>query len=502
MSYYANLPIDELIALVADHPEDVDLRLGVVESYVRCEKYSEALLETYRAEELAPDSPDVKVWKAMNLIYTGSLEEGYGLLQRMIRNNPYSEFQSRLVTEIAPLFMGDNITSDYVEGFFAGWFARLPGRDDETVSELFTRRNQSFLEAVNHVSQNPTSGIRHLERHIEVFPDDINAKLYLAIIYCDVESFEEAAVNYRDVIADDPECATAYFDLAAIVTDPQEAIELTRKGLQCCPLAIHARYNLGIFLLQKKQTGAARQELSRIPADSPIYVEGLIAMSLSWEDEGNLEAAMRAMEKAILRQPERADTRGKLGKLLSNTGKVDEALKVFDEALQIDPSLFAIWANKGLLHLRRSEYRDSLNALQKALDLNPECEDVAINLAVLLAEIGSLEKAIEILEEAIHLHPESAVICQNLGAFYCHAEQLEQALFYTDRAIELGVDSPAIFWNMASLYCIRDKREQCLEFLARAFERDPDYVDRFFNNEDFLKYRSDPEFVALALERS
>ena len=53
---------------------------------------------------------------------------------------------------------------------------------------------------------------------------------------------------------------------------------------------------------------------------------------------------------------------------------------------------------------------------------------------------------------------------------------------------------------MANIYCIKDKREQCLDFLARAFERDPNYVDRFLNTEDFLKYRSDPEFVALAEE--
>lgn len=500
MSYYAKLPFDELIALVTDHPKDVDLRLAVVEYFVRFQKYSEALLEAIRAEELAPANPDVKVWKAMNLIYTGSMEEGYGLLQRMIRNNPYGEFQRRLVTEIAPLFVGENITSDYVEGFFAGWFAGLPGRNDGTVSEAFTLRNESFLEAVNQVTQNPANGIPRLESHIEAFPDDINAKLYLAIAYCDVDRFEEAATNYRDVIAEDAECATAYFDLAAIVADPEEAIELTRRGLRFCPLATHARYNLGVFLIQQKQPREARRELSRIPADSPIYVEGLIAIALSWEEEGNLEAAAKTIEKAILRQPERADTRGKLGKLLSDCGKIEEALKVFDEALQVDPSLFSIWANKGLLHLKRSEYQDSLRALQKALELNPECEDVAINLAVLLAEIGSLEKAIEILEEAIYFHPESAVICQNLGAFYCHAEQLEQALFYTDRAIELGVDSPAIFWNMANIYCIKDKRELCLDFLARAFERDPNYVDRFLNTEDFLKYRSDPEFVALAEE--
>ncbi|MCP4081589.1 MAG: tetratricopeptide repeat protein [Planctomycetaceae bacterium] len=500
MSYYAKLPFDELIALVTEHPEDVELRLAVVEYFVRFEKYEEALLEALRAEELAPDDPDAKLWKAMCLIYTGEMEQGYLLLQRMIRNNPCSDFQRRLVTEVVPLFVGESITSEYVEGFFAGWFAGLPGDGQGKVTDAFTKCNSSFLEAVNHVSQNTQQGIQDLEKHMELFPDDVNAKLYLAIAYCDIDRTEDAAQRYREVIEQDNECATAYFDLAAIVTQPDEAVELTRRGLRCCPFATHARYNLGVFLIQQGQQRDARRELSRIPADSPIYVEGLIATALSWEEGGDLEGAVAALEKAVLRQPERADARAKLGKLLSDCGRTKEALAVFDQTIQTHPDIFSVWANKGLLHLKAGEYQPALDALQKSLELNPQCEDVAINLAVLLAEIGSLEKAIEILEEAIHFHPENAAICQNLGAFYCHTEELDQALFYTDRAIELGIDSPAIFWNMASIYCIKDMRELCLEYLARAIERDRNYSDRFLKNEDFRKYQSDPEFIALTDE--
>jgi tetratricopeptide (TPR) repeat protein len=492
MSFYAELPLQELTEMVTRNPDEVDLRLALVEHFVRHEKFEDALAHVCMAEELSPGNPDVEMWKSLCMIFNGELEEGHELLQRVIRNNPCCEFQIRLVTEVVPLFTGE--TGDPAN---ADWLPGITDGRDGALPDDFLDRTNSFMDAVDLLQQHTGRGIAALEEHVDRYNADVNARLYLAIAYCGVQRIDDAIRLYREVIRQDGQCSTAYFDLAAIISDPQEAIRLTRQGLQHCPFATHARYNLGMFLMQLNRYEEARQELSRIPADNAVYRDALVAMGMTWEDEGNFQKAAECLEKAVILNPERADLRGKYGQLLFDSGHREAALRELQRALELDPDQYGVWANKGLLHLQAGQHDEALQALQQSLELNPESEDAAINLAVLLAETGQLPKAVEVLEQAVHYHPENPLICQNLGAFYCNLQDLELALFYTDRAIELGADSPAVYWNMANIYCFRNNRERCLKYLGHAIERDQAYAVQFLMDEDFRKYQRDPEFLAL-----
>lgn len=491
MSYFAELPTDELTDLVAGNPEQLDLRLALVEHFVRKQELDIALSHAEAAEQMDPGNPDVVMWKSMCLIFLGQLETGHETLQRVIRNNPCCDFQIRLVSEVVPLFTG--VHGDPSQG---SWLSEVANFERDGIERDFVERTSSFMEAVDLLQDDNRAGISALTEHLARYPADVNARLYLAIAYCGARQFARANEQYREVIRMDPECATACFDLAAIVGDPREAVELTRAGLAVCPHASHARYNLGVYLIQAGEMQQARRELSRIPADNPAYVEALVAIGLSWEEEYQYPRAAECLERAVALRPDRADIRGKFGQLLCECGWHDKAMKELEYALELDARQYCVWANKGLLHLQFGEEEQALLALQKSLEINPQSAEAAVNLAVLVAERGDIDKAIEILEQAIHYHPEHALICQNLGAFYCNRRMVDQALFYTDRAIELGIDSPTIYWNMANIYCYQGQRDLCLKYLRRAIERDHTYATQFRLDPDFQKYWDDPEFIA------
>ncbi len=492
MSYYSQLPFEELNDIVARNPEEVDLRLALVEHYVRKENYVDALAHAEMAEDLVEDKhPEVEVWKSLCLIFNGDLELGHEQLQRVVRNNPCTEFQLRLVTEIVPLFtgeQGESMTIDWLD---------LTGDERTDLPDEFLDRANSFIDCVNCLQEDADGGIQSLVNHIAEFPEDINARLYLAIAYCGANELEAAAAVYQQVIELDEECATAYFDLAALVSDPDEAIALTEKGLEYCPFAKHARYNLGMFLIRKGDYAAARRELTRIPADSSVYTEALVATGMAFEEEFDIPGAVECLEKAVALRPDRADIRGKYGQLLCDCGLYEEAMQEIDAAIEMDSNQFCVWANKGLLHLQADETDEALHALQRSLELNPRSEDAAINLAVLLAESGDIPQGIEILNEAAIHHPENALVFQNLGALHCNLKQLDKALEHTERAIELGIDTPAIFWNLANIYCFQDQREECLANLGRAIEGDPSFAEQFQQDEDFQKYWDDPDFLKI-----
>lgn len=491
MSFYSQLPIEELNDIVARNPEEVELRLALVEHHVRNENYEDALAQAEMAENLVSRDPDVEAWKSLCMIFNGDLELGHELLQRVVRNNPCTDFQMRLVTEIVPLFTGEHGESTTMD-----WLG-VTGDEEADLPGEFIDRTNSFVDCINSLQQDAEGGIQALVNHVDEYPEDVNALLYLAIAYCGIQDMDAAAAVYRQVITLDEECSTAYFDLAAIVGDPQEAILLTEKGLKYCPFAKHARYNLGMFQIQKGDFPAARRELTRIPADSSIYVEALVATGLAYEEEFDIPNAVECLEKAVALCPDRADIRGKYGQLLCDCGLYEEALQELDLAIEINPDQYCVWANKGLLHLQADETEQAMTALRRSLDLNPHSEDAAINLAVLLADSGEIQEGIDILNEAVIHHPENALIFQNLGAFHCNLKQLDKALKYTERSIELGIDTPAIFWNLANIYCFMEKRDDCLANLTKAIDGNPTFAEQFQADEDFQKYWNDPGFLAI-----
>ncbi len=492
MSYFSRLPLHELSEMVAKYPDEIDLRLALVEHHVRNDQLEDALLQVSMAEDLVSQSPEVTAWKAMCLLFSGEVEQGHETLQQVVRNNPCCEFQKMVVTEVVPLFTGE-----YTDPTEVDWILDFTELEEESASSEFVQRINSFMQAVQYLQDAPEEGRQRLIEHTQQWPDDINAWLYLAIAGYSQGQIDEAVAAYRKVIELDPECATAWFDLAAIVEDPHEAIRLTERGLKVCPFAKHARYNLAMFMMQIGDFEQARAELSRIPSDHPIYTEALIASSLAYEDQNNFVKAAEMLEKVVILEPDRADVRGKYGQVLCDCGQLDQAVEQLNASIELDPEQYCVWANKGLAHLQLGQHDLALKSLEHSLELNPSSEDAAVNLAVLMAEIGNLDQAIQILAEAHQIHPDNPLICQNLGAFHCNRQEVQEALFYTQRAIELGIQSPAIYWNMANIYLHMGDRDQCLTFLSQAVEKDSGYAKQFLDDEDFKVYWDDPEFRAL-----
>ena len=60
MSYYAKLPLSELIDLIEEHPVEVELRLAMEEQHVRYQEFEEALSQVGLSHALTPGDPHVQ----------------------------------------------------------------------------------------------------------------------------------------------------------------------------------------------------------------------------------------------------------------------------------------------------------------------------------------------------------------------------------------------------------------------------------------------------------
>jgi tetratricopeptide (TPR) repeat protein len=88
-------------------------------------------------------------------------------------------------------------------------------------------------------------------------------------------------------------------------------------------------------------------------------------------DQGKIQEALDAYNKAIEIDPTFALAWFSKGTLLGKQGKYDEAVACFDKAVLYDPTHFESWNNKGIVLYYQGKYKDAVACFDKALEINP-----------------------------------------------------------------------------------------------------------------------------------
>jgi tetratricopeptide (TPR) repeat protein len=409
MSCYADLPFAELTALIAAQPDEVELRLALVEQYARRKEFDEAVTQVCLAEELDPENPVVAAWKAMCLTSAGQVIEGSEAIKKVLWKYPCAEFHNWLITEVKPLFVRDS---------FDPMAADLEKQINDEGTGIPPEAVQccvAFGRISSLFQTDPDRCITELENHIVNWPDDVNAVLFLAKACRYVKKFERATELYRIVIEKAPDATIAMFDLATIVSDPWEAIELMRRGLEICDFDNRAKCKLAERLNQVGKTEQAKNAVARIPGDSPFYVDALVAQARSLELEGKFVEACELLEKAATMAPQRGDIRGKYGQVLCDLARFEEAMKELEIATSLDPGQYIHWANIGFQHEFLGKHEKAIVAFQSSLQLEPACGQVATSLAKLLFAKGDADQAVELLERVLEINPNDFGVRAMLG---------------------------------------------------------------------------------------
>jgi len=138
----------------------------------------------------------------------------------------------------------------------------------------------------------------------------------------------------------------------------REVITVLEQGLARYPSDPWLLGLLGGTLIRLYSvTGANDHELAsrgeeltlRALAIDPTLAETYCAIGVLRTEQGEIRAALRAFEEALVRNPVLAEAHAGIAILLAETGKVEEAMRRFDDALRSEPGLFQAWAERGRL---------------------------------------------------------------------------------------------------------------------------------------------------------
>ncbi len=209
----------------------------------------------------------------------------------------------------------------------------------------------------------------------------------------------------------------------------------------------------------------------RDPKDGVHIVEALQQATLAAKDER--AAAIAAVERLVLQEPEVAEAFDILGGLRFEEGDRPGALRAFGRALELNPGNPDLHTQRGtvLLHLDRdAEAEESLEA---ALELDPTHVRARVQLGLLLLKSGRLDAARRAFDEVLQQHAD--VVAARIGRADCVTQMNNVRLADQDlrAALEQEPKNLGVLTRLARTSVLLENQEEALFFFLRAQALDP-----------------------------
>ena len=212
-------------------------------------------------------------------------------------------------------------------------------------------------------------------RAVAVTQDNFIARLNLAMAYTRNGRFDDAAQQYRSMLAMDPASVPANERLAQVLEKmgrDEEAVQHYATVLELDPGQAMARNNLGNILARHGRIADARQlfeeGLKLNPTDAQLHYNLAVLMA----EQKNLDGAVTHYLEAIRLNPEYADAHNNLAATLAERGDFRQAETHLREAVRLRPEDAEAHYNLGHILLRLGKPEEAARHRARALEINPD----------------------------------------------------------------------------------------------------------------------------------
>ena len=276
----------------------------------------------------------------------------------------------------------------------------------------------------------------------------------------------------------------------------QTAIESFREALDVAPQNIPAHVQLALayedqYLNDPQQFGdrlvQALDVLDRAANIAPDSVEVLNTRGIILYQQGNLEPARAAFERAVAQAAsadvsdrERSTIQVNLGKVYRDLGQLELARQAFRRAVVLDPANATAHNNLGNVQYRLGNCSEAEYELSQATSLAPNSLSAVSQLAIVTFECGNVAGSIPHFERALTL--EGAVFAPPLYTYlaraYLQQGRYDDAIRRAQQGALLPPESAEAHYYLGQAYVGRGA-EGDVAAARRAFERaleiDPNY---------------------------
>ena len=287
-----------------------------------------------------------------------------------------------------------------------------------------------------------TKALDQLALILEDSPDDLNARVRVALIYGEMGNY-------------------------------QKAIDELTNILHSRPNELRVRDYLGLMYEEMKDYDQAAQTYQTNLQINPNYYDSLLHLGFLSYRLKHYSEAITHLDQAKHIQPKRSEPYLLLGLTYLQQKEYVHATELFQEGIQHDPTNADLHFNLGTAYDKLDRFEDVVREMERTLNLDPGHADALNYLGYSYADRGvEIEEAVKLTQRAVELKPNNGYYVDSLGWALFKVGRSEEALVAINRALSLVSDDPVIFEHLGEIYLQRQELDKAQKAWARSIELD------------------------------
>jgi tetratricopeptide (TPR) repeat protein len=295
-----------------------------------------------------------------------------------------------------------------------------------------------------------------LEAAIKLRPDFIIARELLAKIYLGKNDAGRALKEADDILAMNANNLQAHLTRSSALiglgeqNKAHEELDVIKK---IAPDNRDARYQVGFVAWKAKDYKQAEQVFGELYKTNPKDVRGLLGVVESLSSQGRLPEAIKVVEDASAREPDRRDLKMALANLYARDMRYDDSIRIFSALLQADPKSAELLSRLGEAQRRKGDVNGAIETFRRASQAAPTDTKPLLELGLLMDGTGRRDQAKPIYEQILKIQPDHPIALNNLA--YIKAEEgvdLDSAITMVQRALQKAPTSTNIKDTLGWIY--------------------------------------------------
>lgn len=205
------------------------------------------------------------------------------------------------------------------------------------------------------------------------------------------------------------------------------------------------------------------------------------SLGLLYEQEGRLDQAREAYEKALRLNPDYADSHNNLGAMRLKAGEIDKAIDSYRTAGRLAPWSADVQNNLGHALLEKGLHAEAVGAFQKAHEIDGEAHQPLVNLGNAYLQMKRFQEAVSVYGQALRIRPDTAEVHHNLGYAFLESGRLDDALASFDSALRLQPRYASAQNNKGTVFLRKGRFEEAGRAFQAAIQADSQFRPAYIN---------------------
>lgn len=212
-------------------------------------------------------------------------------------------------------------------------------------------------------------------------------------------------------------------------------------------------------------------------AEMTIYQR--LQEAVAHHQAGRLEEAAALYRQILQKQPDYADAMHLLGALSVSQGNYQAAVDLIGKAIKIHPGNPGYHSNLGLALASLGWYGESAASLRTAIALKPDFAEAHINLSETLRQMKQFDESADAARKAIALLPNSSEAYCALGSVLREIGRLHEAIEAYQRATQLQPAQIQAWFNLGVLLVLDRQYQPAADAFERLTQLQPAWAEPF-----------------------